>query len=53
MSRRVKLHFDNKIKGSLKVFADVMYSTAEFKRKVFLLSVKVLPAYSNKWYNAS
>ena len=48
MIRRVKLHFDNKIKGSLKLFADVMYSTAEF-----LLSVKVLPPYSNKWYNAS
>ena len=53
MSCLVELLFDYKIKGSLKRFAYVMYSTTEFKRKVFLLSGKVLFPYSNKWVNAS
>ena len=35
-------------KGSLKRFVDVIYSIIEFKRKVFVLSVKVLSPYNNK-----
>ena len=42
MSQLMELLFDYKIKGLLKRFADVMYSITEFKRKVFVLSVKVL-----------
>ena len=42
MSQLMELLFDYKIKGSLKRFADVMYSITEFKRKIFVLSVKVL-----------
>ena len=38
----MELRFDCKIKGQLKRFADVMYSITEFKRKVSILSVKVL-----------
>ena len=34
-----------KIKGSLKRFVDVIYSVTEFKRKAFVLSVKVLSPY--------
>ena len=30
-----------------------MYSITESKRKVFMLSVKVLSPYSNRWVNAS
>ena len=48
MSRLVELLFDCKIKGSLRRFVDVMYSITEFKRKVFLLSVKVLSPYCSK-----
>ena len=44
-SRQVELVFDYKIKGSLKRFVDVMYSITEFKRKVFVLCVKVLSPY--------
>ena len=47
MSRVVELLFDYKIKGSLR-HVYVMYSITEFKRKVFLLSVKVLSPYNNK-----
>ena len=36
------LLFYYKIKGSLKRFVAVIYSISEFKRKVFVLSVKVL-----------
>ena len=49
----MELLFDSKIKGSFKPFVDVMYSITEFKRKVFLLSVKVLSPYNKKWVNAS
>ena len=41
LSRPVELLFDYKIKGLLKRFV-IMYSVTEFKRKVFVLSVKVL-----------
>ena len=34
--------FDYKIKGSLKRFVDVMYSKREYRRKLFVLSVKIL-----------
>ena len=44
----MELLFDCKIKGSLKRFVDVMYSITEFKREVFVLSVKVLSPYINK-----
>ena len=44
----MELPFDYKIKGSLRRFVDVMYSATEFKRKVFVLSVKVLLPCSNK-----
>ena len=44
----MELLFDCKIKGSLKRFVDVMYSITEFKREVFVLSVKVLLPYINK-----
>ena len=37
MNRRVELLFDNKIKGSLKRFVDVMYSVTEFKRKLLVM----------------
>ena len=47
------LVFDCKTKGSLKSFVDLMCSITQFKRKVFVLSVKVLLPYSNKWLNAS
>ena len=30
-----------------------MYSTTGFKRKVFVLSIKVLLPYNNKWVSAS
>ena len=53
MSCLVELHFDYKMKGSLKRFVDVMYSITEFKRKAFVLSVKVLSPYSNNCVNAS
>ena len=53
MSHLVELLFDYKIKGSLKRFVDVMYSITEFKKKVFVLSVKVLSPYCNKWVNTS
>ena len=36
----MELLLDYKIKGSLKHFADVMYSVTEFKRKVFVLPLK-------------
>ena len=49
----VELLFDYKIKGSLKRFVDVMYSMAEFKRKIFVLPVKVSSSYNIKWVNAS
>ena len=49
----MELLFDYKIKGSLERFVDVMYSITEFKKKVFVLSVKVLSPYNNKWVNAS
>ena len=45
--------FDYKLKGSLKRFVDVMFSIKELKRKVLVLSVKVLLPCSNKWVNAS
>ena len=45
--------FDYKLKGSLKRFVDVMFSIKELKRKVLVLSVKVLLSCSNKWVNAS
>ena len=51
MSHQVNF-FYYKIKESLKHFVDVLYSITEFKRKVFVLSVKVLSPYSNKWVNA-
>ena len=51
-SRGVELLFDYKIKGWLKRFVDIMYSTTEFKRKVFVLFVKVLLPCNNKWINA-
>ena len=35
------------------MFFDVMYSTTEFKRKVFVLSVKVFSPYNNEWINTS
>ena len=38
----MELRFEFKIKGQLKRFADVLYSITEFKRKVSILSVKVL-----------
>ena len=53
MSRLVELILDYEIKGSLKRFVDVMYPIIEFKRKTFVLSIKVLSPYSNKWVNAS
>ena len=53
MNRRVELLFDNKIKGSLKRFVDVMYSVTKFKRKLLLLCAKVLSAHNNKWDDAS
>ena len=40
------------MKRSLKRFVDVIYSITEFKRKVFVLSVKALPL-SRKWLNVS
>ena len=45
--------FDYKVKRSLKRFVDVMFSIKELKRKVLVLSVKVLLPCSNKWVNAS
>ena len=48
----MELLFDHKIKGWLKRFVDIMYSTTEFKRKVFVLFVKVLLPCNNKWINA-
>ena len=53
MSHLVELILDYEIKGSLKRFVDVMYPIIEFKRKAFVLSIKVLSPYSNKWVNAS
>ena len=53
MSRLVELHFDYKIRGSFKRLVDVMYSITELKREIFVLSVKVLLPYSNKWVSAS
>ena len=44
----MELLFDYKIKGWLKRFVDIMYSTTEFKRKVFVLFVKVLLPCNNK-----
>ena len=41
LSCLVELLFDYKIKGLLKRFV-IVYSVTEFKRKVFVLSVKVL-----------
>ena len=52
-SRQVELVFAYKFKGSLKGFVEVIYSITEFKRKVFVLSVKVLLPYNNKWLNVS
>ena len=58
-SHLVELLFYYKIKGSLKRFVYVMYSTTRFKRKVSVLSVlkcycvKVLSPYNNKWVNES
>ena len=52
-SRLVELFFDYKIKGLLKPFVDIIYSITEFKMKVFVLSLKVLSPYNNKWVNAS
>ena len=52
MSRLVEILFDYEIKESLKTFVDVIYSIKEFTRKVFLISVKVLSPYNNKWVNA-
>ena len=49
----MELLFDYKIKGSLKSFVEVMNSITKFKRKIFVLSVKVLSPYSDKWVNAS
>ena len=49
----MELLFDYKIKESLKGFVDVMYSITDFKRKVFVLSVKELSPYNNKWVNTS
>ena len=49
----MELLFDYKIIGWLKCFVDVMYSITEFKRKLFVLPVKVLSPYSNKWVNVS
>ena len=43
----MELLFYCKIKGSLKLFVDVVYSITEFKRKVFVLSFKVLLPYNN------
>ena len=48
----MELHLDYKIKGLLKRF-DIMYSITEFKRKVLMLSLKVLSPNDNKWVNAS
>ena len=44
----MELLFYYRIKGSLKRFVDVIYSITEFKRKVFVLSVKALSPYNNK-----
>ena len=52
-SRLVILLFYYKIKRLLKRFVDVLYSITEFKRKVFVLSVKVLLPYSFKWVSTS
>ena len=53
MSHLVKLLFrlQNLKRGSLKHFADAIYSITEFKRKMYVLSVKVLSPYSDKWVN--
>ena len=51
--RLVELLFDYKIKRLLKRFVDVMDSITEFKEKVFVLSVKILLPYNNKWVNKS
>ena len=53
MTCLLELLFCYKIKRPLKRFVDVMYSITELRRKVFVLSVKVLLPYSNKWVNAS
>ena len=37
-----------KIKGSLNNFVDLIYSITELKRKVFVLSIKVLSPYNDK-----
>ena len=44
----MELIFGYKIKGSLKRSVDIIYSITEFKRKVFLLTVKELSPYNNK-----
>ena len=49
----MELFFDYKIKGLLKPFVDIIYLITEFKMKVFVLSLKVLSPYNNKWVNAS
>ena len=49
----MELLFDYKIIGWLKCFVDVMYSITELKRKLFVLPVKVLSPYNNKWVNVS
>ena len=49
----MELLFYYKIKGSLKRIADVMYSMTVFKREVFVLSVRVVSPYTNKWVSAS
>ena len=49
----LELLFENKIKRLLKRFVDVMYLIIEFKRKVFVLSIKLLLPYSNKCVKAS
>ena len=41
------------IKGSVERFADVMHSITKFKTKEFVLSVKVLLLYNNKWVSTS
>ena len=43
--------YDYKIKESSKRLVDVMYSIAEFKRKVFVPSVKVLLSSSSLPYS--
>ena len=44
----MELRFYYKIEGLLKGFVDVIYSKTEFKKKVFVLPVKVLSPYNNK-----